>query len=110
MSFGLFEKYPESWRRAVIFAERECARRFYYLHTGRSTNEQGRVEVNMALMILGLLYGNGDYYETSKILSLCGYDTRGTIMLPILGIIGGMDVIPKEALDVTWQEGKGEII
>jgi len=61
-------------------------------------------------MILGLLYGNGDYYETSKILSLCGYDTRGTIMLPILGIMGGMDVIPKEALDVTWQEGKGEIV
>ncbi|MBQ2734135.1 MAG: ADP-ribosylglycohydrolase family protein [Clostridia bacterium] len=108
--FDLHAKYPESWRQAMIHAEKDCARPFYYLNNGRSTNEQGRVEVNMAFMILALLYGEGDYLETAKMLSLCGYDTRGTIMLPILAIIGGMDAMPKEALDLTWQDGKGEIV
>ena len=110
MCYEFYERYPNSWRTAVMTAERECARRFYYLHTEKSTNEQGRCEVNFAFMILALLYGEGDYMETAKILSLCGYDTRGTIMLPVLGIIGGMDVIPQEALDVTWQDGKGMIV
>ena len=108
--FDLYAKYPDSWRQAMIHAEKECARPFYYLNVGRSTNEQGRVEVNMAFMILALLYGEGDYNQTAMMLSLCGYDTRGTIMLPILAIIGGMDAIPQYALDVTWQDGKGEII
>ncbi len=108
--FDLYAKYPSSWRQAMIHAEKDCARPFYYLNNGRSTNEQGRVEVNMAFMILALLYGEGDYLETAKMLSLCGYDTRGTIMLPILAIIGGMDGMPKEALDLTWQDGKGEIV
>ena len=110
MAYELHDRYPDNWRRAVIAAEKECSRRFYYLHTEKSTNEQGRCEVNFAFMLLALLYGEGDYMETAKILSLCGYDTRGTIMLPILGIIGGMDVIPEEALAVTWQDGKGEIV
>ena len=110
MAYDLHDRFPDNWRRAVVTAEKECARRFYYLHTEKSTNEQGRCEVNFAFMILALLYGDGDYMETAKILSLCGYDTRGTIMLPILGIIGGMDVIPEEAKAVTWQDGKGMIV
>ncbi len=110
MAYELYARYPNNWRYAVIAAEEECARRFYYLHTGKSTNEQGRCEVNFAFMILALLYGDGDYMQTAKILSLCGYDTRGTIMLPVLGIIGGMDAIPEEAKAVTWQNGKGEIV
>ncbi len=108
--FDLYAEYPSSWRQAMIHAEKDCARPFYYLNNGRSTNEQGRVEVNMAFMILALLYGEGDYLATAKMLSLCGYDTRGTIMLPILAIIGGMDAMPKEALELTWQDGKGEIV
>ena len=110
MAYELYARYPNNWRYAVIAAEEECARRFYYLHTEKSTNEQGRCEVNFAFMVLALLYGDGDYMETAKILSLCGYDTRGTIMLPVLGIIGGMDVIPEEAKAVTWQDGKGMIV
>ena len=110
MAHELYARYPNNWRYAVIAAEEECARRFYYLHTEKSTNEQGRCEVNFAFMILALLYGDGDYIETAKILSLCGYDTRGTIMLPVLGIIGGMDVIPEEAKAVTWQNGEGMIV
>ena len=110
MAYELYARYPNNWRYAIIAAEEECARRFYYLHTEKSTNEQGRCEVNFAFMVLALLYGDGDYMQTAKILSLCGYDTRGTIMLPVLGIIGGMDAIPEEAKAVTWQNGKGEIV
>ena len=110
MCYELYARYPNNWRYAIMAAEEECARRFYYLHTEKSTNEQGRCEVNFAFMVLALLYGDGDYMETAKMLSLCGYDTRGTIMLPVLGIIGGMDVIPEEAKAVTWQDGKGMIV
>ncbi|MBQ9428422.1 MAG: ADP-ribosylglycohydrolase family protein [Clostridia bacterium] len=110
MCYELHARYKTNWRHAILAAEEECARRFYYLHTGRSTNAQGRCEVNFAFMVLALLYGEGDYMETAKILSLCGYDTRGTIMLPVLGIIGGMSVIPEEAKAVTWQDGKGMIV
>lgn len=108
--FEIYEQVPNSFRRALILAEKQCARDFYYLNIGASTNEQGRVEVNFAFMLVALLYGEGDYTETAKILSLCGYDTRGTIMLPILGIIGGLDAIPEYARALTWQDGKGEII
>ncbi len=108
--FELYEKYPSNWRRAIVEAEKDVFRRCFYYHTDRSNNQQGQVDVNMAFSILGLLYGNGDYEATARVFSLSGYDARGVIFLPILGIIGGMDVIPAEGLDMIWQDGNGEIV
>ncbi len=110
LCFELYAKYPDNWRRAIVEAEQAVFRNCFYYHTDRSINEQGEADVNMAFSILALLYGKGDYEATGRIFSLSGYDARGVIFSPILGIIGGMDVIPKAGLDMIWQGGKGEIV
>lgn len=110
MSFDLYGKYPDNWRKAITEAEQTCTRRGYYYYTDRAAHLQGRVDINMAFSLLALLYGNGDYVATSRIFSLSGYDARGVMFLPVLGIIGGMSSLPAEANEKIWQDGKGYIV
>ena len=110
MSFDLYRKYPDDWRAAIIEAEKTCTRRGYYYHTDRALHEQGRVDINMAFSLLALLYGNGDFLATSRIFSLSGYDARGVMFLPVLGIVGGLSSLPEEAHEKIWQDGKGYIV
>ncbi len=110
MSFDLWRKYPDDWRSAIVEAEKTCTRRGYYYHTDRALHEQGRVDINIAFSLLALLYGDGDFLATSRIFSLSGYDARGVMFLPVLGIIGGLSSLPEEAHEKIWQDGKGYIV
>lgn len=62
--------------------------------------------------MLGLLYGDGDYNETCKVISLAGHggDSTTPVALSIVGIINGMQNLPKEANEKIWQDGKGVIV
>ena len=107
----LYKENPTDWRRSIVLAEDLCTRRNYHYYSRQSTvNEQSRVDINMAFSILGLLYGNGDFDATCKIFSLAGYDARGVCFLPVLGIIGGTEVLPEETNTYLWQDGKGIIV
>ncbi|MBQ8836595.1 MAG: hypothetical protein IJ002_03690 [Clostridia bacterium] len=44
MAYELYARYPNNWRYAVMAAEEECARRFYYLHTEKSPMSRADIE------------------------------------------------------------------
>ncbi|MBQ9428433.1 MAG: S-layer homology domain-containing protein, partial [Clostridia bacterium] len=109
--FDLHEKYPDDWRRAVVNADRLC----YRLHFNNDSR-MGETSVNNALMILGLLYGEGDFYETCRILSLAGHggDSTTPSVLSIVGVITGWENLDSESKAIinekVWQDGKGVFI
>ncbi len=110
--FALKEQYPDDWRRAVVNAERNCYRSHYDLEG----DMMGETSINCAFIVLGLLYGDGDYYETCKIMSLAGHggDSTTPTGLSIVGIIDGMDFLEDErnapVNEKIWQDGQGVVI
>ena len=50
---------------------------------------------NMAIMILALNYGEGDFSNTLNICNLCGWDTDCNVgnIATIMGVMGGLDAI-----------------
>ncbi len=98
--YELYEKYPEDWRAAYKELENR-----YFIHDTRNTN----TSINCSFVILDLLYGGGDYMTTCQIGALAGYDCESTsgIALAILGIIGGMEILPEETNTRIWQDGEG---
>ncbi len=99
--FDVYEKYPNNWRRAYTEFEDK--------HFVEGDTKNTDTDINCGFVLLDLLYGGGDYLKTCRIGSLAGYDCESTcgIALSILGIIGGMDVLPEETNKLIWQNGKG---
>lgn len=62
---------------------------------------------NIAYVVIGLLWGEGDFKKSMIYAINCGDDTdcTGATLGSILGIVGGMDNIPKD-----WQEHIGDDI
>ena len=109
LCFELYEKHPDDWQTAMRTLEKTVLRR----HDRRS--EEGlqlELNVNNGLMILGMLYGDGDYDDTCKYISLGGYDGDCTaaVGLGVLGVIKGMAGLPEKVNEMLWQNGKGYII
>lgn len=106
--FELFAEHPSNWRKAVIAAEKE----FLLSHDRMVHDTMLEPNVNTSFVILSLLYGNGDYRETCKIVSLAGYDGDSTsaICMGIMGILCGMAHLPKEAHELLWQNGEGVVV
>ena len=105
--FALYAKYPDNWRQAIIEADTLCYRPQF--------DKEGKIgenSINCAYIVLGLLYGDGDYNETCKVISLAGHggDSTTPVALSIVGIINGMQNLPKEANEKIWQDGKGVIV
>lgn len=105
--FALKEKYGVNWRRAVAVADKEICTPYYGMES-----RVGETSVNCAFILLGLLFGEGDYVETLKIISLAGHggDSTTPVGVGIVGVILGTAAIPDEALGYVWQDGKTEII
>ncbi len=107
--FVAYKKYPNDWRAAARLLEASLARR----HDRMSdTAMQLEMNVNNAFVILGLLYGGGDYDTTCRILSLAGYDGDCTaaVGMSVVGILGGMECLPEKANERLWQNGKGMLV
>ena len=109
--FELYEKYPDNWRSAVIEAD-TVFRSLNY----DSSSYMGCTSINCSFIILGLLYGEGDYYETCKIISLSGHggDSTTPTALGIVGVICGwsnLDSTSKSIInEKVWQDGVGVIV
>lgn len=56
---------------------------------------------NIVVMILSLLYGNGDFSRTIQICTMCGWDTdcNAGNVAAIMGVRGGLDAIERK-----WRE------
>nr|MBQ5811824.1 carbohydrate binding domain-containing protein [Clostridia bacterium] len=109
--FELYATYPDNWRTACVIAEEENFRNHYDLNVVR-----GETGINCSFMVLGLLYGDGDYYEPCKIISLAGHGGDSTTPGPlsIIGIITGwkdLDADVKKVInEKIWQDGKAVLV
>ncbi len=107
MVFRLKEEYPTDWRRAVTKAEKECYREHYDLE-----NYVGETGINCSFILISLLYGDGDYYDTCRICSLAGHggDSTTPVALSIVAIMNGMKNLPAAVNEKIWQDGNGVIV
>ncbi len=105
--FRLKEEYPTDWQRAVTKAEQECHRAHYDLE-----GYVGETGINCSFILISLLYGDGDYYDTCRICSLAGHggDSTTPVALTIVAVMNGMKNLPDAVDEKIWQDGKGEII
>jgi len=106
---GLRQKYPQlsMWRLACKEAEK-----LVYRHHFGQDSKMGETSINCSFVLLGLLWGEGDWFETCRIISLAGHggDSTTPVGLGIVGVINGMSCITDEALAKTWQDGKGLVV
>ncbi len=84
------ENHPDNWR--------DC---FRYLYENWGYDRYpGACHIipNAGVIILGLLYGEGDYARTINITNMCGWDTDCNVGNAgcIMGVLNGMEGIPYE--------------
>ncbi len=107
--FALREKYPalSQWRDAAKEAEKIC-----YRHHYEQDSKMGETNINCSFILIGLLWGEGDFFETCRIISLAGHggDSTTPVGLGIVAVASGFDSIPQDALDKTWQGGEGLVV
>ena len=83
-----YHDHPENWE--------ECYR---YIRTHHGYDRYPgicHIIPNTAVMILALLYGEGDFYKTLQICNRCGWDTDCNVgnVATIMGVRGGLEAIP----------------
>ncbi len=93
-TLGLYKKYPDDWKKAWFEIENanwkeDCPKGVHLAFNIEAT-------VNSAYVLLGLLYGKGDFYRTMDIAARCGQDSdcNPATCAGILGTILGYDNIP----------------
>ena len=81
------KKHPKNWR--------DCYR--YIFENFGYDRYPGNCHIipNIAVMILSLLYGNGDFSDTINICNMCGWDTDCNVanVAAIMGVILGLEGI-----------------
>ena len=88
-----YEKHPENWR--------DC---FQYVHENFGYDRYpGNCHIipNSAVIILSLLYSEGDFSRAINICNMCGWDTDCNVanVGTIMGVRGGL-----AAIDYSWRE------
>ena len=100
-----WKKYPDDWK--------QC----WFEVTNRHANDVGCPEgvwngfnidatINSAFVVIGLLYGGGDFFKTIDISTRCGNDSdcNPASAAGILGVMYGYDAIPGQ-----WKKGAERI-
>lgn len=100
---ALHEENPGDWR----WAQGEL-RQFKRMVYGWD-NIQVIPDINNALTMLAIVYGNNDYTESAKIASLAGYDAdcSASFVMGLMGIVKGMEGVPEEVKDAVYADGEG---
>lgn len=106
IAHDLHAKYPNNWRAAVKELWEDYPRYPFAVGTDKIMLLAG---VNNATCILAILYGENNYLETLKIISLAGGDgdCSAANICGILGIIHGMAGTPQEFKDRIYKNGQG---
>ncbi len=111
IAFELYEKYPNDWRRAVVQAEKLCHQAHFDLDS-----YSGETGINCSFILLGLLYGEGDFYETCKIIGLAGHggDSTNPVGLSAVAVACGWKGVDEESKRIIneklWQDGNGILV
>ena len=84
------EAHPEDWRACYGYIHENFG---YDRYPGGC-----HIIPNIAVMILALLYGNGDFSDTLNICCMCGWDTDCNVgnVATIMGVRGGLEAIDYE--------------
>lgn len=79
----------EDWHDALAACEQRY-RKYNWIHA----------YPNACCEIFALWYGGGDYEETLKIITMCGYDVdcNAAMIMPVLAIQKGMRIIPERLI------------
>ncbi|HIU75023.1 MAG TPA: ADP-ribosylglycohydrolase family protein [Candidatus Pelethocola excrementipullorum] len=89
-----YEEHPKNWR--------DCFK-FVFDHYGYD-KYPGNCHIipNIAVMILALLYGEGDFSDTLNICNMCGWDTDCNVgnVATIMGVRNGLEGID----DTKWRK------
>ena len=99
----LHKKHRDNWRKA-----REEMAEKYYINEPVDTKTIWNATLNGACGVLALLYGNGDFQKTLDLACAMGFDAdnQAATLSGLLGIINGVDGIPKSLLfpfvDQNW--------
>ena len=108
--FELYAKYPNDWRKAVIEADSTLLRTHY------NRERMSENSINGPIMTLALLYADGGYEETCKIIGLAGHGGESTAAsaLGIIGVIQGWENLESNAKPIVneyiWQDGRGVLV
>ncbi|MDD7738589.1 MAG: ADP-ribosylglycohydrolase family protein [Fusicatenibacter sp.] len=85
-----YDENPENWRACFQYIEENFG---YDKYPGNC-----HIIPNIAVMILGLLYGEGDFSDTLNITNMCGWDTDCNVgnVATIMGVRNGLSGIDYE--------------
>ena len=102
---SIHDRYPDDWRRAWFEVEKNWSADIG-CPDGVFDPFNIDAKVNAAYVVIGLLYGEGDFGRTLEISTRCGQDSdcNPATAGGILGTIRGYDGIPGE-----WKAGIGRV-
>ncbi|MGG1516907.1 ADP-ribosylglycohydrolase family protein [Paenibacillus oryzisoli] len=88
-----YHEHPSNWRDAFHYVKEHYGYDKYPGHC--------HIIPNSAVMILSLLYGEGDFSRTINICNMCGWDTDCNVanVATIMGVRGGID-----CMDTKWRK------
>lgn len=87
---AFYKEHPEDWKQCFFFIQENYG---YDKFPGNC-----HIIPNTAVMILALLYGEGDFRKTLNICNRCGWDTDCNVgnIATIMGVRGGISCICKD--------------
>ena len=102
---GWHKKYPSDWKQTWFEVQRNWANDLG-CPDGVFAPFNIDAKVNAAYVVIGLLYGNGDFTSTLEITTRCGQDAdcNPSTAGGILGVVLGYDHIPE-----NWKAGLEDI-
>jgi len=102
---GWYETYPDDWKMTWFQAQKKWASEVG-CPDGVFADFNIDAKINAAYIIIGLLYGNGDFGETVRISTLCGQDSdcNPASAAGILGTMKGYSQLPDH-----WKTGLSDV-
>lgn len=104
-----YEKYPNDWKQTWFEIEKKWEEHHYCAAFDAYNIE---AKLNAAYIVIGLLYGNGDFTQTMDISMRCGQDSdcNPANAVGILGTMIGYSKIPQQYLSALAQVENREVV
>jgi len=102
---GWYKKYPDDWKSTWFECEKKWSSEFG-CPDGVFLPFDIDAKINSAYVVIGLLYGKGDFYKTMDIAARCGQDSdcNAATAAGVLGTVLGYNGIPE-----YWKENLYEV-
>ena len=97
--WDFYNRHQDDWHQCFAFVKEK----YGYQHYPGACH----IIPNSAVMILAMLYGQGDYSKTINICNMCGWDTDCNVgnVATILGVLVGLD-----GIDDSWKKPINDLL